>query len=266
MTNYLFLVMKNLSITLIQTELFWENPVANMAMLEEKISQLSDPGDIIILPEMFNSGFTMNVGKIAEPMNLTTFKWMKQQAASTNSVILGSIIVKDHDRFFNRLIWMQPDGDYRFYDKKHLFRMGEEHDHFSSGNRKLVIEWKGWKICPMVCYDLRFPVWSRNIKLEYDLLIYVANWPAARSHAWKTLLQARAIENLSYVAGVNRVGTDGKGLHYSGDSALIDFKGEALFLKQNEEMIQTEVLNKEALIDFRNKFPANLDADDFQML
>lgn len=262
--------MQDLSVTIVQTTLFWENPTANLANLEEKIAQISLPTDLIILPEMFNTGFTMNAKVVAEPMNLTTFKWMKQQAKRTQAVITGSFIVKQGEQFFNRLIWMRPDSSYEVYDKRHLFRMGEEDKTFTAGTRRLIVELKGWRICPLICYDLRFPVWSRNVffksKIEYDLLIYVANWPAIRSQIWDTLLHARAIENQSYCVGVNRVGEDGMGLKYTGNSAFIDFKGNQLFYLKDVEMISNQILSRKELEDFRNKFPAYLDADEYKII
>jgi omega-amidase len=288
--------MQDLSVTLIQTDLYWENPTANLANLEEKIAQISTQTDLIILPEMFNSGFTMNAKSVAEPMNFTTFKWLRQQAKKANAVITGSFIVKEGEQYFNRLIWMRPDGSFEKYDKRHLFRMGHEHLTFTGGTERIIVELKGWKICPLICYDLRFPVWSRNNQvvsqkskvvsqnleiqpenfddqplttydsLTYDLLIYVANWPAVRSQVWDVLLQARAIENQSYCIGVNRVGDDGMGLHYSGNSAVIDFKGNPVFHQKDLGLIHTQILNHQELIDFRTKFPAYLDADDFIML
>ncbi len=258
----------HLRVTLLQTHLYWHNIEANLAMLEEKIWQIGEETDLIILPEMFNTGFTNSAAAFAEPMNSKTFRWMKQQAMQTQAVIIGSYIVKENGRYYNRLLWMEPDGSFAFYDKKHLFRMAEEDKIFAPGKEILIREWKGWRICPMVCYDLRFPVWSRNRldennELIYDLLIYVANWPAVRSAAWTTLLKARAIENLSYVAGVNRVGEDGNGIVYEGHSALADFKGELLFPQTNQEAIITWTLSKSDLQSFRHKFPAYLDADSF---
>ncbi len=287
--------MQDLSVTIIQTDLYWENPTANLANLEEKIAQIATPTDLIILPEMFNTGFTMNVKSVAEPMNFTTFKWMKQQAKNTKAVVTGSYIVKEGQNCYNRLIWMRPDGSFETYDKRHLFRMGGENNNFSGGEKRLIVELKGWKICPLICYDLRFPIWSRqgiieeqshedtkaqsenidvidsqftthNSQLTYDLLIYVANWPAVRSKVWDTLLQARAIENLSYCIGVNRVGGDGMGLHYNGNSAIIDYKGNQTFFQTDSEAICTQVLTKHDLEDFRTKFPAFLDADNFEIL
>jgi predicted amidohydrolase len=263
--------MKNLSVTTIQTNLHWENADANRAMLEEKISSIPLPTDVIILPEMFSTGFSMNAEALAEPMNFHTFKWMKNMAAKTKALVIGSLIIKENEKYFNRLIWMEPDGDFKTYDKRHLFRMAHEEKVYSPGEQRLVAEWKGWKICPLVCYDLRFPAWSRNQfnkqskTSDYDLLVYVANWPAARSYHWQTLLKARAIENLSYVVGVNRVGFDGKQIGYEGRSLVIDPKGELLFDGAGAENITTTELNVETLNNWRAKFPAYLDADDFDL-
>ena len=287
--------MQDLSVTIIQTDIFWENSTANLANLEEKMAQISLPTNLIILPEMFSTGFTMNVKFVAEPMNFTTFKWLRQQAKRTQAVITGSFIVKEGEHFFNRLIWMRPDGSFETYDKRHLFRMGEEQNTFTAGTKRLIVELNGWRICPLICYDLRFPVWSRNfiqengkkeegrkksphlqsntydliphnLHLNYDLLIYVANFPSVRSQVWDTLLQARAIENQSYCIGVNRVGKDGMNLEYCGNSAVIDFKGNQLFYQKDLEVIQNQVLIKKELEDFRNKFPAYLDADEFEII
>jgi len=255
-----------MNITLLQTELHWQDPVANRAMLEETIFTLPEPTDLIVLPEMFTTGFTMDARAVAEPMNLTTFKWLKQMAAQTNAVVTGSYVVQENGMFYNRLIWMEPDGQFAHYDKRHLFRMAGEDKTYSAGTSRLIREWRGWRICPLVCYDLRFPVWSRNKQitpgqLDYDLLLYLANWPAPRQTAWDTLLQARAIENLSYVAGVNRVGTDGNNHPYGGGSALIDFKGDVLFRQYDTEAVYQQTLSIDDLHAFRAKFPAYLDAD-----
>lgn len=253
-----------LTISIIQTSLFWENTVANLAMFEEKIEAIGQT-DLIVLPEMFSTGFTMQPEKVAEPMNFTTFKWMKMMAKKTGAIIIGSCVIKENDNYYNRLIWMQPDGNFDCYDKKHLFRMGGEDSIYKAGTSKIIKELKGFKICPLICYDLRFPVWARNINLEYDVLIYVANWPAVRRNVWNTLLQARAIENQCYVVGTNIVGTDGNGLNYCGDSVIVDFKGTPLETKYNEEAIITQTIDKTALDDFRAKFPAYLDADSFTL-
>lgn len=263
--------MQDLSVTLIQTNLHWENPVANLAMFEEKIWKIGQPTDVIVLPEMFSTGFTMRAPALAEMMNLNTFKWMKQMAAQSGALILGSFIAKEGDQYFNRLLWMEPDGKFKTYDKRHLFRMANEHTIFSSGSDRLIGSWKGWNICPLVCYDLRFPVWSRNKweddqkKMSYDALIYVANWPEARVGAWDTLLRARAIENLSYAVGVNRTGPDGEQVLYNGHSAVIDPKGETIFSAGEEELIKTTVLDSQLLQSHRTKFPAYLDSDDFRI-
>ncbi|AHM60848.1 nitrilase/cyanide hydratase and apolipoprotein n-acyltransferase [Flammeovirgaceae bacterium 311] len=260
--------MQDLTITLIQTELYWHEPSANLAALEEKIWQINTETDLIVLPEMFTTGFTMDAKEHAEPMNSRTFRWMKQLAAQTGAVVTGSYIVQEGGKYFNRLIWMQPDGEYQHYDKRHLFRMANEHDHFSPGEKPIICEWKEWRICPLICYDLRFPVWSRNRvredgNLSYDLLLYVANWPAARIDAWKILLQARAVENLCYVAGVNRVGIDGKGIDYNGYSSLINPKGEVLYQEQRRQYICTQKISASELREYRSKFPAQMDADSF---
>lgn len=263
--------MQDLNITLVQTHLYWQNVGANLAMLEEKLWQVAGPTDLIILPEMFNTGFSMEVEKLAEPMNLTTFKWMKQMAAQTKAVVTGSFIVRENDQYYNRLIWMQPDGNFKTYDKRHLFRMADEHDHFSPGKERLIVDLKGWKICPMVCYDLRFPVWSRNLSrqqpgnMDFDVLIYVANWPAPRVNAWDILLQARAVENLCYTIGVNRVAEDGNGIPYNGHSQVNTAKGETPCFLKEEETIQNFTLSYTELAKLREKFPAYLDADSFTL-
>ena len=256
--------MQNLRVALIQSDIHWHEIGANLAMFEEKIWQIQNDVDLILLPEMFQTGFTMEHEGLAEPMNFNTFKWMKQMAAQKNAAVCGSYIVKEEGQVFNRLLWMQPDGEFKTYNKRHLFRMANEHEHFDMGAEKLIVEWRGWKICPMVCYDLRFPVWSRNVDLAYDLLLYVANWPAVRVNAWDTLLEARAIENVSYSIGLNRVGKDGVGIEYNGHSAAYSPKGEQLAFSEKEEIIYIE-LSAESLQSFRKKFPAHLDADEFEI-
>ncbi|MCE7068891.1 amidohydrolase [Dyadobacter sp. CY327] len=256
---------ETLSVALIQTDLFWENTTANLATLEEKIATLSGPVDIIVLPEMFNSGFTMNTAA-AEPMNFTTTRWMKQMAAQANALVIGSFAVKEEGRFYNRLMCVAPDGSYVFNDKKHLFSFGNEHLTYTPGKSRLIINYKSWKVCPLVCYDLRFPVWSRNSASDpYDILIYIANWPARRAHAWNTLLKARAIENQSYVVGVNRVGSDANGLTYQGDSVALDYLGEPLSMLANAETEKIVTFHKGDLDAYRVAFPALNDADDFQI-
>lgn len=262
--------MQDLKISLIQTPLHWHDAQANLGMLEEKIWQIEEPVDLIILPEMFNSGFTMKAQEVAEMMNLTTFKWMKQMASQSGAVVTGSVVIRDGKDYFNRLIWMRPDGTHETYDKRHLFRMADEHHTYTAGDKRLICELKGWKICPMVCYDLRFPVWSRNLsdengKMAFDLLLYVANWPAPRAGAWDILLKARAVENLCYTAGVNRTGEDGNGVPYAGHSGVYDPKGETVSFMDDKEEISTVTLSGAELLRYREKFPAYLDADSFSL-
>jgi len=261
--------MQDLKITIIQSDLHWEDIGSNLAMFEEKIWQIGQATDVIILPEMFTTGFSMKANKLAEHMNMRTFKWMKQMADQTGALILGSFIASVHDRYYNRLVWMEPGGVFKTYDKRHLFRMGEENQTYAPGESLLIGHWKGWRICPLICYDLRFPVWSRNRwnaalkRPSYDLLIYVANWPMVRINAWETLLKARAIENLSYVAGVNRVGVDGNGIEHNGQSYIIGPKGDSIFSAQDGETIKTLQISSNSLHAYRDKFPAFMDADDF---
>ncbi len=263
--------MEDLSIALIQSALHWENSVANLAMFEEKIWKVDKGTDIIVLPEMFSTGFSMKPSGLAEMMNQNTFKWMKQMASQTGALMIGSFIAKEQGSFFNRLLWMEPDGSYRVYDKRHLFRMADEHKVYTPGESKFIGTWKGWNIFPLVCYDLRFPVWSRNgwnsadKRMNYDVLIYVANWPQPRVTQWDTLLRARAIENLSYAVGVNRVGDDGNGVPYNGHSAIVGPKGEEIFSAGEVEMIKTVKLSYDDLMAHRTKFPAYLDADNFSI-
>jgi len=254
-----------MNITLLQSSLYWHDPVANRAALEESIFGISKPTDLIVLPEMFTTGFTMEAPAVAEHPRLATHRWMHQMAAQTNAVVTGSYVVREEGKFYNRLLWMQPDGHFTTYDKRHLFRMEGEDKMYTAGNRRIVQEWRGWRICPLICYDLRFPVWSRNTPQDYDLLLYVANWPAVRQQPWDILLQARAIENLSYVVGVNRVGEDSTGHHYGGGSAVIDFKGEVLFRQYETPVVHQQTLSLESLQTFRDRFPAQRDADGFTL-
>jgi predicted amidohydrolase len=263
--------MHDLKVTIIQSDLHWEDIGANLSMFEEKIWRISGSTDVIVLPEMFTTGFTMAAPRLAEMMNLRTTKWMRQMADQTGALILGSFIANVHERYYNRLLWMEPGGHYKTYDKRHLFRMANEHKTYSAGESLLIGSWKGWRICPLVCYDLRFPVWSRNRfeitsrRLAYDLLIYVANWPTIRIDAWDALLKARAIENLSYTIGVNRVGQDGTGIEYNGHSAFIGPKGENIFSTEGMETIKTIEINANSLQAYRDKFPAYLDSDEFSI-
>lgn len=259
--------MSTLTCTIIQTKLFWQDAKANRQMLEEKIDSIKEKTEIVILPEMFSTGFSMQPEKFAETMDGETIAWMRKIASAKKIILTGSLMIKEDEYYYNRLIWMLPNGDCGCYDKRHLFAYGDEHNHYTAGNKRLIASAKGWKINLQVCYDLRFPVWARQcIKdgmFEYDVLIYVANWPERRSLAWKTLLQARATENQCYVIGVNRVGEDGNKVYHAGDSMVIDPLGEILYHKKDEEDIFTIELNKEHLEEVRKKFPFWKDADNF---
>ncbi|MHA6246416.1 amidohydrolase [Pontibacter sp. CAU 1760] len=256
----------NLRITIVQTQLHWQDAGKNRAMFSEKLAAAAPQTDLVVLPEMFTTGFSMEAEALAEEAAGPTLLWMRQEAQKHQAVITGSVMVKENGHYLNRLYWVRPNGSYATYDKKHLFRMAGEHHTYTAGGEKIVVELNGWNICPLVCYDLRFPVWSRNVSNSYDLLLYVANWPQARSLAWRTLLQARAIENVAYVVGVNRVGTDGNNHPYSGDSAIIHPKGYHLLDSSHAEGIHTLTLSKQELTDFRDAFPAHLDADHFDLL
>jgi omega-amidase len=262
--------MKDLAVAYIQSDIHWESTDANLAMFEEKIWQLDSKVDCIVLPEMFTTGFSMTPELLSEPMNSKTFRWMKQQAAQTNALIIGSYIVVEKSKYYNRLLAVMPDGTFHQYDKKHLYSPAGENIAYTSGQTKLVFDWRGWNICPMVCYDLRFPVFSRSVKTdaqtyEYDALIYIASWPIPRIKAWDVLLQARAIENLSYVVGVNRLGQDGNGMDYPGHSAVYNFKGESLASSLEKEENAVVHLSASELTAFRTKHPFQLDADSFNV-
>ena len=262
---------KNLSVTIIQSNLYWEDIEANLEMFAKKINNIKSKTDLIILPEMFTTGFSMKNKSLAEKMNGKSVSWMKELALKKKCVLTGSLIIEEKNKYYNRLVWMQPNGRFFTYDKRHLFSYGNEQNHYTAGKQKLIVELNGWKICPLVCYDLRFPVWARNKNLrskspEYDLLLFVANWPERRNHPWKTLLMARAMENQSYVIGVNRVGDDGNKIYHSGDSAVINYVGEVISkTKPHKENIETVLLSKEALDEWRKNFPALADADTFSV-
>jgi omega-amidase len=256
----------DLAITLIQFDIEWEQKEKNLVYLNNLLGNIKTQSDLIILPEMFTTGFSMNTVHLAESMDGDTVKWLKKMSESLNSVIMGSIIIFEDGNYYNRLVCAYPNGRLYHYDKRHLFRMGNENEHFSSGLSKMIIEINGWKIRPLICYDLRFPVWSRNCN-DYDILVCSANWPAVRNQIWEKLLVARAIENLSYSVGVNRIGKDGRGLNYSGDSIIVDFKGNIVFTaKPEEEIIETFKLSYSDLYDFRQKFPVHLDSDKFEII
>jgi len=260
----------DITITLVQPDQAWQDKKINLLKFEDFFQKIDRKTDLIVLPEMFNTGFITEPRELAEDMNGHTVSWMAKQASILNCVITGSLVVLESGNYYNRLVWMQPDGTYFKYDKRHLFHPGNEHEQFSPGTEKLVVDLLGWKICPMVCYDLRFPVWSKNTwregMYEYDILIYIANWPAARSYAYRQLLIARAIENQSYVVAVNRVGIDGKGTNHQGDSTVIDFKGKHLLeIAPDTEGVETINLNFSQLVDFRKGFTVGMDWDNFEI-
>lgn len=254
-----------MKLTLLQSNLVWEDKSKNLDAFERQILSVEEDTDLIVLPEMFTTGFSMQPSLWAEPHLGDTFQKMQVWAEKKQAAILGSFIVEENHQYFNRAYFVFPDGNYQFYDKRHLFRMAKEDQYYSEGTQRLVVEYKGWKILSLICYDLRFPVWSRN-NLDYDLLIYIANWPERRALPWQVLLKARAIENLAYVAGVNRIGKDGNGVEHSGDSALIDFKGEILSsIAPHQPQSETLKLSKTDLNKFRERFPVHLDADTFSI-
>ena len=259
-----------LNISIIQSKIIWESPEENRNWFASRMDQITGNTNIIVLPEMFTTGFTMNATRWAESTSGPTLEWMHAKADKFQAAIVGSIIVKEGSVFHNRLIWMLPNGTFFSYDKRHLFRMAGEDKHYTAGKSRLVLEYKGWRICPLICYDLRFPVWSRNRyqnnDFEYDLLLYIANWPEKRAHAWKSLLVARAIENQSYVIGVNRIGSDANGINYSGDSAVLDYVGEKISRTERYgDRVELVTLNLAALQDFRTQFPVGLDSDNFNI-
>jgi omega-amidase len=262
--------MSTLTITIIQTNLHWEDKAANLQMLEEKINSIKEKTEIVVLPEMFTTGFSMKPAGLAETMEGETVQWMKKIAATKKIILTGSVIIEEGGHYFNRMIWMLPNGQYGVYDKRHRFAYAGEDDHYTAGTKRLIASVKGWKVNLMVCYDLRFPVWARQQSQpegpEYDVLIYSANWPEKRIHAWKTLLQARAIENQCYVVGVNRTGKDANDIAYSGESMIIDPMGEVLYTKKDEEDIFTITLDKIHLQNVREKLPFLKDADSFQII
>jgi predicted amidohydrolase len=282
--------MSTLTITTIQANLFWEEKTTNLRLLEQKIKAIEGRTEIVILPEMFTTGFSMKPELLAEPMDGESVEWMRRVSNENNIILTGSLMIEENGKYYNRLLWVLPNGDFGIYDKRHLFGFAKEDEHYSPGNKRLIASVKGWKINLQVCYDLRFPVWARNrvfdsaqtlkadtstplhtstplsTNAEYDILIYVANWPERRSHAWKTLLCARAIENQCYVIGVNRVGSDGNNIYHSGNSLIISPLGEVLYHMADEEDVFTISLEKEKLEEVRSKFPFLNDGDNFNLL
>lgn len=270
-----------LHIAAIQTALHWENPDANRRHFSAIMREIAANEDeikpnLIALPEMFSTGFSMAPERLAEMPGGPTTQWMQEQASLHNAVITGSLIIKEDNKYYNRLLWVSPGGEVKHYNKRHLFRMGGEDKHYTAGNQKLIVELNGFKICPLVCYDLRFPVWSRNrftkneqgnLTADYEILIYVANWPEARSFQWETLLRARAIENQCYVIGVNRIGNDGKNIAHDGRSLLLNFKGENMhYYEYNVPQVVRQTFDLNNLEQFRINFSAGLDADAFELI
>jgi predicted amidohydrolase len=253
-----------MKVALIQSSLFWENPKANRNHFEEKINAISEKVDLIVLPEMFSTGFTMNPEAVFETMLGETIQWLQSLAKAKNSAITGSLVIKENNNFYNRLVFVFPSGDIQFYDKRHLFTLASEDKVYTSGKEKLIVEYQGWKICPLICYDLRFPVFSRNTE-NYDLLIYVANWPKARIQAWDILLKARSVENLCYTIGVNRIGLDDNNFEYNGHSQTVDFFGNYVIEPQETEDVFIVELNKEKLVETRNKLGFLNDRDSFEL-
>ncbi len=264
--------MQNLRVSMVQGATRWHDPAGNREYYGELIAPLHGITDLVVLPETFTSGFSNDAIGDAETMDGPTVAWIREQSLRLDAAVTGSVQLRSDAGVFNRMLFATPDGGLAHYDKRHLFRYAKEHERYAAGSERVSVEWRGWRICLQVCYDLRFPVFSRNRfdverpgQLDYDLLLYVANWPAVRAYAWKTLLRARAIENLSYVVGVNRVGADGNGLHYAGDSAVIDFLGAPVSECTDEELVVTTTLQAAALHGHRERFPAMLDGDRFSL-
>jgi predicted amidohydrolase len=253
-----------LKISIVQSNLVWENIDKNLELFSNKLSKL-EKTDLIILPEMFNTGFSMNSKNLAEKEKGKSLNWLINLAKDKNSAVIASLIIEKENNFYNRLYFVFPDGKYQYYNKRHLFRMANENEFYTAGNESIIVNYKGFRIKPLVCYDLRFPVWSRN-KNDYDLLLYIANWPERRNEPWKILLKARAIENQVFVVGVNRIGTDGNNVFFSGGSAVINYKGEIISkTKAHKEYIETVEIYLDELNDFKEKFPAYIDADKFEI-
>lgn len=263
--------MQPLRVSLIQGDTRWHDPAGNRDYYGRLIALLAGRSDVIVLPETFSSGFSNDAVDNAEGVDGPTMQWLADQASALDAVVTGSVVIRERGRVFNRLVWMPPDGRFAVYDKRHLFRMAREHERYAGGDKRLVVEWKAWRICPQVCYDLRFPVWLRNRydrtaeRFDYDLILFVANWPKPRREPWRTLLRARAIENLAYCVGVNRMGTDGNGIDYAGDSAVIDMLGQPLVELGAQEQVATVALDPARLAEHRQRFPAHRDADDFEL-
>ena len=265
--------MDDLRVSLVQGDTAWHDPAANRKRYGALVAPLAGQTDLVVLPETFTSGFSNEALTDAEGMDGPTVAWIRDQARCLGAVVTGSVQIREDDGVYNRLLWATPEGGLHTYDKRHLFRMAREHERYAAGRDRITVELKGWRVCPLVCYDLRFPVFIRNRfgveapdRFDYDLLLFVANWPSPRRYAWQTLLRARAIENLCNVVGVNRVGTDGNGIGYSGDSVALDFLGQPLVELDDQVRVATATFSAQALAAYRERFPAQLDADRFELL
>jgi omega-amidase len=265
-----------MKVSIVQTQIFWEDREKNLVHFDRLLQTINEPVNLIVLPEMFTTGFTMQPASNAEKADGVTLAWLKNQAVKKNATITGSVAVTENGKYYNRLFWVNPNGEVRCYNKRHLFRLAGEDLHYTAGKEKIILDSEGWKILPLICYDLRFPVWSRNIfkksgtseagQWDYDVLVYVANWPEVRNYPWKQLLIARAIENQCYVVGVNRIGKDGNGYEHSGDSVVINPRGEIISsTRAHEESVEIITLNREYLDEYRKNFPVGLDADAFEI-
>jgi predicted amidohydrolase len=255
----------SLTVAVIQTNLAWENPAENRRLLNDKVNSIHTSVDLILLPEMFTSGFTMNAASVSETMTGETIRWLKEKAKDKQAAIIGSLVISENDKYYNRLVCVEPSGEITQYDKRHTFTLAGEHKVYTAGTEKVIFNYKSWKICPLVCYDLRFPVWARNTE-DYDLLLYVANWPKTRISAWDALLKARAIENMSYCIGVNRVGLDGNNYEYSGHSGAYDVLGHRMdTIPVSKEAIEIVVLEKNQIQKYREKLNFLNDKDDFSL-
>ncbi|WP_321492187.1 amidohydrolase [uncultured Desulfobacter sp.] len=257
--------MQNLKVTLVQADPFWEDSDANLELFDRTLDRLGEPTHLVVLPEMFTSGFTMNAGAVAQSMDGPAIAWMKKKSHAMNADITGSLVIGESGRYHNRLVWVKPTGELFAYDKKHLFRYAGEEKIFTPGEKPITVELHGWRIRPFICYDLRFPIWTRNVNLTYHVALFTANWPARRATHWKALLAARAIENQAYVIGVNRVGIDGNGLHYTGDSRIIDPLGTVVFQHSESPVTYTAELSIQELESYWASFPAWMDADSDQL-
>ena len=255
--------MQDLKIALVQMNPAWESIEANLEAAGRHIDSIGHAVDLVVLPEMFTTGFTMNARGCSQTMDGSAARWLRETARRIDADIAGSVIIAEEGRFYNRLLWAKPEGSVLHYDKRHLFRMAGEHETYAAGTANITVELKGWRLRPFICYDLRFPAWTRNKNNEYDAAIYVASWPAPRASHWTALLKARAIENLCYVIGVNRTGTDGNGVSYSGGSAVFDFAGTALVDAGASECVSIVKLHRDQLLSYREKFPAWMDGDEF---